>query len=584
MPAVISGMFIKDMNEKSLSPIEQLKADSRYLRGTLTDSLKESITGAVREEDVHILKHHGTYQQDDRDIRDERRRQFLEPAYSFMIRVRLPGGVCTPEQWLALDEIANRYGNKTLRLTSRQTFQFHGVLKDALKPAFRKMRSVLLDSIAACGDVNRNVMCNPNPVESKVHEEVYQWAVKISERLLPKTNAYYEIWLDGERVDSNKEEEPLYHKTYLPRKYKTVIAIPPYNDVDVFAHDMGFIAIIQDEKLIGFNVTVGGGLGMTHGDPNTYARAADLIGFCQPDQLLQIAEEILKIQRDYGNRTDRRLARFKYTIAKRGIDWFKRELEKRLGSPLSPPAPFEFTSNSDRYGWTEGYDGRWHLNLFIENGRIKDCDDLQLMTGLREVAKVHKGDFRLTPSQNLIIANIAPAQRAQIQSLVTQYQLANAAGEVLVSSLRRNSMACVALPTCPLAMAESERYLPDLISKIDALLQQYDLADEEISVRMQGCPNGCSRVVLAQIGFIGKGPGLYNMYLGGGHWGQRFSALYRENINEAEILRELALLFAAFSKQRQASEVFGDFVIRCGWVAENVGPASLHKEMKLAPS
>ena len=568
-------------NKTELAPTEALKANSRHLRGTLAESLGDAITGAIREQDLHILKHHGTYQQDDRDIRNERRKQFLEPAYSFMIRARLPGGICTPQQWLIMDDIARQFGNNTLRLTTRQTFQFHGVVKRHLKPTFQNMHSVLVDAIAACGDVNRNVMCNPNPVESEVHSEVYQWAVKISEHLLPNTNAYSEVWLDGEKVDPEQEHEPIYGETYLPRKFKTVVAVPPYNDVDLFAHDMGFIAILEAGKLKGFNITVGGGLGMSHGDADTFARLADVIGFCTPDQVLQVAEEIVKIQRDYGDRSNRRFARFKYTIAKRGIDWFKRELAERLGVPLAEPKPFEFTSNSDRYGWTEGYDGRWHLNLFIENGRIKDGDGLQLMTGLREIARVHKGDFRITPNQNLIIANISPQHRPQIEAMAAQYHL-QGGGDV--SAVRRNSMACVALPTCSLAMAESERYLPNLITKIESLLAKHALSDEEITVRMQGCPNGCGRAVLAQIGFIGKGPGKYNMYLGAGKWGQRFSALYRENIDESEILQELDGLFESFASQRNDTEPFGDFVIRAGIIGENNKPAAFHNEMKLIPA
>ena len=568
-------------DELQVAPTEILKANSRHLRGTLVESLDDIITGAIREEDLHILKHHGTYQQDDRDIRNERRKQFLEPAYSFMIRARLPGGICTPQQWLVMDDIARQFGNNTLRLTTRQTFQFHGVVKRHLKSTFQNMHSVLVDAIAACGDVNRNVMCNPNPVESEVHGEVYQWAVKISEHLLPNTNAYSEIWLDGKKVDTDREQEPIYGETYLPRKFKTVVAIPPYNDVDIFAHDMGFIAIVEAGKLKGFNITVGGGLGMSHGDPDTFARLADVIGFCTPDQLLKVSEQILKIQRDYGDRVNRRFARFKYTIAKRGIEWFKGELAERLGAPLASPEPFEFTSNSDRYGWTEGYDGRWHLNLFIENGRIKDGDGLQLMTGLREIAQVHKGDFRITANQNLIIANIEPQHRPHIEALVAKYQLQ---GGAEISAVRRNSMACVALPTCSLAMAESERYLPGLITEIETLLASHGLSDEEITVRMQGCPNGCGRAVLAQIGFIGKGPGKYNLYLGAGRWGQRFNALYRENIDEATILGELDNLFARFARERETSEPFGDFVIRAGIVAANNEPAAFHNEMKLIPA
>lgn len=570
--------YLLDENYVPTLGVEKEKLESRGLRAGLADSVNDQLSGAVADNDIHVLKHHGTYQQFDRETQHDRRKQFLEPEYSFMIRARIPGGICNSEQWLALDEMCQTFGNNSIRLTTRQTFQLHGIVKRDLKPTFQAMNKVLMDSIGGCGDVNRNVMCNPNPVEASVHQEVYEWSKKISEHLMPTTRAYYDLWMDGEKQEISQEEidDPIYGKFYLPRKFKTVVAIPPYNDVDVYAHDLGFIAIIENGELKGFNVTVAGGLGMTHGDPRSYARLADLIGFITPDQVLEVAEEILKIQRDYGNRSERRYARFKYTVGDRNIEWFQEELHKRLGYELAEAKPFEFISNSDRYGWIEGHDGRWHLNLFIENGRIKDDAEagLQLLTGMREIAKVHTGDFRMTPNQNMIIANIDADKRSQIEAIVEQYGLQTGPQ---VSVVRQNSMACVALPTCPLAMAESERYLPTLIGHVEGLLTKHGLSEQPITVRMQGCPNGCGRAVLAEISFIGKGPGRYNMYLGAGSYGQRLSVLYRENIDEAEILAILDALLAKYAADREAKEAFGDFLIRSGEIKAYEGPQDFHR-------
>ena len=406
------------------SPVERIKRDSRLLRGTLAESLQDPLTGAIREDDTVLIKFHGSYQQDDRDIRDERRRQKLEPAYSFMIRTRLPGGVCTPTQWLQLDDIARRYANATLRITTRQAFQFHGVIKTELKATMQAINAALLDTIAACGDVNRNVMASANPVETSVHPVVHDWAKKLSEHLLPQTNAYHEIWLDGEKVVSTEAEvEPLYGPTYLPRKFKSAIVVPPVNDVDVFAHDLGFIAIVENGELQGFNLTVGGGMGATHNDAETHPRIADVAGFLKPEQLLAVAEAVLTTQRDFGNRTVRKRARLKYTIEDRGLEWFVAEVTRRQGFALEPARPFKFETTGDRFGWTEGFDGRWHLTLRIEAGRVADTSKGPWLTGLREIAKVHRGDFRLTPNQNLTIANVDANARAFIDALVVRYGL-----------------------------------------------------------------------------------------------------------------------------------------------------------------
>jgi len=546
------------------SDVERIKAESNYLRGSLKESLEDYMSGGINDDDNRLMKFHGSYMQDDRDLRNERQRQKLEPAYQFMVRVRAPGGVATPAQWLLMDSLAHKYGNGTLKLTTRQAFQMHGILKWNMKKNIQEINESLMDTLAACGDVNRNVMCNPNPYQSEIHSEVYEWSRKLSDYLSPRTNAYHEIWLDGEKVvDSEEEIEPMYGELYLPRKFKIGVAVPPSNDVDVYSQDLGLIAIVEEGELQGFNITVGGGMGMTHGDTETYPQLGRIIGFCPKDKVLDLAEKIITIQRDYGNRSVRKYARFKYTIDARGLDWFKGELIERLGWELDEARPYHFDHNGDRYGWVEGTNGDWHLTLFIQNGRIKDFEDYPLMTGLREIAKVHTGDFRLSANHNVVIANVKPEKKSEIIALVEQYGLTDGQN---FSGLRRNSMACVAFPTCGLAMAEAERYLPSLVDKIEGILDQAGLRDEDIIIRMSGCPNGCSRPALGEIGFIGKGPGKYNMYLGASFSGDRLNKLYRENIGEEEILATLEPLFNQFAKERLEDEHFGDFVIRAGHV------------------
>ncbi|WP_313998719.1 assimilatory sulfite reductase (NADPH) hemoprotein subunit [uncultured Paenibacillus sp.] len=551
------------------SDVEAIKRRSNYLRGSLAETLEDRITGSIPEDDNRLMKFHGSYMQDDRDLRNERQKQKLEPAYQFMLRVRAAGGVVTPAQWLTMDRIAQQYANGTIRLTTRQSFQLHGVLKWNMKQTIREVNDALLSTLAACGDVNRNVMCNPNPYQSEVHGEVYEWARKVSNHLDPRTRAYHEIWLDGEKVidslDIAVEQEPIYGPVYLPRKFKIGIAVPPSNDVDVFSQDLGFIAVVEDGCLQGFNVTAGGGMGMSHGDPKTYPQVSQVIGFIKPEQMIDVAEKTVTIQRDYGDRSVRKHARFKYTLDDRGIDWFIDELTDRLGWKLDAPRPYHFDHNGDRYGWVKGSDGKWHFTLFIQNGRVQDQNDHLLMTGLREIAEVHAGDFRLTPNQNLIIGGVSSHKKKKIDDLIKKYQLTDG---IHYSALRRNSMACVALPTCGLAMAESERYLPTLMEKIEPMLEEYGLRDEEIVIRMTGCPNGCARPFLAEIAFVGKAPGKYNLYLGGGFAGNRLNKMYKENIGEAEILDSLKPIFAQYSKERREGEHFGDFVIRAGYVKE----------------
>jgi sulfite reductase (NADPH) hemoprotein beta-component len=546
----------------NLSEVEHIKAKSRHLRGTLSESLVDPITGGLATPDTQLMKFHGSYQQDDRDLREERRLQKLEPLYSFMIRTRLPGGVCTPAQWLALDGLARTYANGTLRITTRQAFQVHGVIKEDLQATMGAMKAALIDSIAACGDVNRNVMCNPNPVAARVHETVYRHAVEVSEHLLPRTRAYYEIWLGEDKV-AGGEDEPLYGPTYLPRKFKTAFAVPPLNDVDVFAHDLGFIAILQGEELLGYNVTVGGGMGATHGEPGTYPRLADVVGFIRSERLKEVAAAVVTIHRDFGDRTNRKHARLKYVLAERGVAWFQAELAQRLGFALEPARPFAFEHTGDRFGWQQGHDGRWHLTLNLDSGRVADEEGARRMTGLREIAQVHQGDFRLTPNQNLIIAGVPAEERARIDALVAQYALDSYRR---VSPIRREALACVALPTCGLAMAEAERYLPRIATLLEERLDAHGLKDVPIRMRMTGCPNGCARPYLAEIGLVGKAPGRYNLHLGADARGQRLNRLYRENV-EAEILAALEPLFAAYSRERQPEEGFGDFVVRTGVVS-----------------
>jgi sulfite reductase (NADPH) hemoprotein beta-component len=556
------------------SETEEIKRSSSFLRGELEGNFADPLSAGIPEAQTKLLKFHGSYMQDDRDLRNERKQQKLEPAYQFMIRVRLAGGVATPAQWLKMDEIANTYGNGTLKLTTRQTFQTHGILKWNMKKSIQEMDSAMMDTIAACGDVNRNVMCAANPYQSNVHAEVHRLSQKLSDHLLPKTRAYHEIWLDEEKVIDSREEEsePMYGPVYLPRKFKIGVAVPPSNDVDIFSQDVGFIAIIEDGELKGFNVAVGGGMGMTHGDTNTYPQLSRVIGFSRPEHIHEVAEKIITIQRDYGNRSERKNARFKYTVDRLGLDWIKAELNNRLGWDLEEERAYYFEDNGDRYGWVEG-DGKWHLTLFIEHGRIKDTEGYPLMTGLREIAKVHKGDFRLTPNQNLIISNVAKSKKAAINKLVKAYGMTDGKHN---SALRQNSMACVAFPTCGLAMAESERYLPTLVDKIEDILEEAGLRDEEILIRMTGCPNGCARPALGEIAFIGKGPGKYNMYLGASFTGDRLNKLYRENIGEKEILETLKPILHQYAKERQPKERFGDFVIRAGIIKEVTSGLNFH--------
>ena len=549
--------------------VEDLKRASRRLRGTLLESLADPVTGALREGDQTLLKYHGSYQQDDRDLREERRRQKLEPAWQFMIRTRTPGGVLTPAQWLGLDGVASRFAERGLRITTRQAIQFHGVIKRELKPTLQAINAALIDTIAACGDVNRNVTVGVNPDETPLHAAVWAQAAALSEHLLPRTRAYHEIWLDGEKLaDSGEEAEPLYGDTYLPRKFKTGFALPPYNDIDVFAQDLGFIAIAEAGELRGYDVVAGGGMGATHGDAATYPRLARMLGFIAPEHAIAVAEAVLTVQRDWGDRVQRKRARLKYTIETHGLDAFRAEVERRAGVRFAPPAPFRFIHNGDRFGWAPGADGRLHLTVRILSGRVRDDAGARVQSGLRAIAalldaQADGAQLRLTPNQNLTIANVPARLRDAVDARVAEHGLDRDGG----TPLRQAALACVALPTCALAMAEAERYLPRAIARIDALLDRHGLRESPLHLRISGCPNGCSRPYLGEIALVGKAPGRYNLMLGADHRGQRLNALHLENADEDAILAALDSLFARYARERAPGERFGDFVVRAGVAA-----------------
>jgi sulfite reductase (NADPH) hemoprotein beta-component len=566
--------------EKPLHKNELLKAESNFLRGNIVRELADTSTGTISEESAQLTKFHGIYAQDDRDLRTQRRKENKEKAFSFMARIRVPGGVCTPAQWLALDQIAGESANGTLKLTTRQAFQFHGVLKGDLWRAINGVNKALLDTIAACGDVNRNVMCNPNPERSELHREVQKVTEAISAHLLPRSRAYHELWVADELVAGGEPEvEPIYGKTYLPRKFKIVVAVPPSNDVDIYAHDLGYIAITDTAgKLIGFNVTVGGGLGMSHNQVETFPRIADVLGFCTVEQAVEVAEKVVMVQRDYGDRTDRKHARLKYTIEDRGLSWFRAQVEERLGFSLTAPRAFTFTHTGDRYGWVDAQDGRSHFTLFIQSGRVKDDGDYTLRTALREIARVHRGDLRLTANQNLIIANVTAEDRPQIEALLSKYKLDTANN---ASGLKLNAMSCVALPTCGLALAESERYLPNLVEILEAEFEAAGLRHDEVTLRITGCPNGCGRPYLAEIGFVGKAPGKYNVYLGAAFNGSRLNILYKSSVPNAEIVPLLRPIIQRYATERNAGERFGDFVIRAGYVTPTYTAHDFHEQGKI---
>ncbi|HWZ95228.1 MAG TPA: NADPH-dependent assimilatory sulfite reductase hemoprotein subunit [Opitutaceae bacterium] len=569
---------------KPLSSNEAIKTASNFLRGTIARDLTDTSTGAISHENAELTKFSGLYLQDDRDQRLALKKAGKEKAFSFMLRLRLPGGRCTAKQWLLLDRLVDERANGSLRLTTRQTFQFHGILKGNLRPMIQGMHTELLDSIAACGDVNRNVMAAPNPERSPVHQQVYELARGFSEFALPKTRAYHEIWLEDELVAGGEpkpaEDEPMYGKTYLPRKFKAGFAVPPSNDVDVFSQDLGFIAIVEEGKLAGFNVCVGGGLGMSHGNAETFPRLADVIGFITPDQVNDIGHAVITAQRDFGDRTNRKHARLKYTIEDRGIEWFKAEVERRLGWGFAPARPYEFTTIADDYGWHRAADGTWFFMLFVLSGRIKDTPGWPMKTALREIAEIHGGDFRLTPSQNVSLSGVSDAKKIEIEQILARHGLDQQNKQ---SALRLNALSCVALPTCGLALAESERVLPEFLDKLETVIDEAGLRDDAISLRMTGCPNGCARPYIAEIGLVGRAPNKYALYLGADYNGRRLNKLFAPSLTLDEVVVQLTPIIKRYATERSEGERFGDFCLRTV-LAEKASFAKASEARENAPA
>jgi sulfite reductase (NADPH) hemoprotein beta-component len=578
LPELWKSLGLKKVDD--VEPIytdTQMKIDSNYLRGDIAQEIADDSTGGVTETTQKLLKFHGAYIQDDRDLREERKAQGLEKAFSFLIRVCIPGGVSTPKQWLAMDMLSEKYGNKTLKLTTRQAYQLHGVLKRNLRTTIRGINKALLTTLAACGDVNRNNMSSAYIAETpKVHDQIQSLAHELKDLLAPKTNAYYEIWLDNSMVAGHavQDFEPIYGPSYLPRKFKVVIAVPPSNDVDVYAHDLGFIAIVNPENknVDGYNILIGGGMGQTHGNKKTYPRPGTLIGYIPAKAAVDVARAVVLVQRDHGDRVNRKHARFKYTVDDLGVDFVKNQIEERSGIKFEDARPFSFDNNVDHYGWVKGAGDCWNFGMFIENGRVKDAPDFLCKTGLRELARFHKGEFRLTANQHLIICNVPQVDLEKTKAHLAKYKLDN----LSFTGIRKASMACVALPTCGLAMAESERYLPQLISLLEEAVEEAGLRDDSIIIRMTGCPNGCARPYLAEIAFVGKAPNTYNMYLGGSRKGDRLNKLYLENLQEEDILKQVKPMIKRYALERNDDEPFGDWVIRAGYVKKTITGLDFH--------
>jgi sulfite reductase (NADPH) hemoprotein beta-component len=544
-----------------LSRNEGLKEANPLLTGTIAQTLADASAERFSEDDYEFLKFHGVYQQDDRDKRK------VGKQYMMMVRTKFPGGVLTAPQYVACDQLATQYCNNTIRITTRQDFQFHGILKANLRQTIKNLNEALITTIAACGDVERNVMAPPTPATSPLVDQVLAEASRLSAALAPRTPAYHSIWLEGQELDLNSKAnanfvDPLYGKTYLPRKFKTAFAFPPLNDVDIFTHDLGFVVITENDGLAGYNLLAGGGMGMSHGNTQTFPRLADVIGFLTPKHLDTVTKAVLTVHRDFGDRTNRKHARLKYVLQERGVDWFRDEVEQRAGFKLAPARPFQFTKQGDLLGWHQQTDGNYFLGLFVENGRIRDAEGYQLKTGLRRAVEWFQPEVRLTPSQNLLLVNIRPEQRAPLEQLLSGHGVS---ASNPFSRTRLASMACPALPTCGLALAESERFLPNLLTRIEGLLTELGLKEEEIIIRMTGCPNGCARPYMAEIAFVGKAPNKYQVYLGGNEASTRLNRLYKDSVKGEDLINELRLLLNRYLEQRQPGERFGDFSQRVVW-------------------
>ena len=540
---------------------ELIKEANPTLAGTIGRTLADPNTDRFSEDDAQFLKFHGIYQQDDRDLRK------VAKKFIFMVRGRLPGGVVPPDLYLVFDRISRDHANNTLRITSRQGFQFHGIVKSGLGKLMKSINDALATTLAACGDVNRNVMAPPTPATSRLVERVQQDARRLSKALLPSTKAYHQIWVEGQELNLGGEEsrefvDPLYGKTYLPRKFKTAFVIPPLNDIDIFTNCLGFIAISEGDTLVGYNLTAGGGLGMSHGNAQTFPRMADVIGFLLPEQIETAAKAVVAIHRDFGDRTNRKHARLKYVLEDKGAVWFREELERRAGFALEAARPFQFTRQGDRFGWHKQFDGKEFLGLYVETGRIRDTDSYQLKTALRKIVEQFRAEIRLTPSQNLVLADVPPIHHDAITAILASHGIPV---ENQATVVRRASMACPALPTCGLALAEAERLLPDLLTRIENLLAELGLKDEEIIIRVTGCPNGCARPYMAEIGFVGKGPGRYQIYLGGNESSTRLNRVFKDTVKTEEITSVLRPVLARYAQERLGGERFGDFCARVIW-------------------
>jgi sulfite reductase (NADPH) hemoprotein beta-component len=541
--------------QASLTHNEVIKDAIPTLAGTIAATIADANADHFSEDDNQFLKFHGSYQQDDRDLRKTGKK------YIMMIRGRIPGGVMTANQWRVFDDLASTYGNNTLRITTRQSIQFHGVVKSGLRPLIKKINESLLSTLAACGDVNRNVLAPPTPAYTKAREQVFADCHRVALALAPQTKAYHSIWIDGVQLNNDDAAnknfvDPLYGKTYLPRKFKIAFVIPPVNDLDVFTNCLGFIAVVENDKLVGYNIAVGGGMGRSHGNEQTYPRLADVIGFFTPDKLVDVAKAVLTIHRDFGDRTDRKHARLKYVVADRGVDFMRAEVNQRAGITLAPAKPYKFTTMGDLLGWRKAVDGTWFLGLFVNMGRVKDAQKV----ALREVAEKFSGiEFRLSANQNVILANVSDADKAGINSILTQHGVKT---ENQASVLHAASMACPALPTCGLALAESERMLPGLIDRLEKLCGDLGLGGEEIIIRSTGCPNGCARPYMAEIAFVGKAPGRYQVWLGGNASGTRLNRVWKDMVKDADIENGLRPVLARYAKERNTNERFGDWCDR----------------------
>lgn len=539
-----------------LSRNEGLKQANPWLAGTIAQTLADASAESFSQDDYEFLKFHGVYQQDDRDKRK------VAKQFIFMVRTKFPGGRLSAAQYLECDRLATQYGNNTLRITTRQDFQFHGVLKSHLRDTIRELNQALVTTIAACGDVERNVTAPPTPATSPLVERILDEAKALSDALAPITKAYHKIWLEGKELDVSETQgfvDPLYGTNYLPRKFKTGFAIPPLNDTDIFTNDLGFIAILEGEKLAGYNLLAGGGMGMSHGNAQTFPRMADVIGFVRPGQVEVASKAVIGIHRDFGDRTNRKHARLKYVIEERGVNWFREEVERRLGSKLEEARPFEFTRQGDLLGWHRQNDGNYFLGLFVENGRIRDSDGYQLKAGLRAVVEQFRPEVRLTAAQNVLLVNIAPERREAIEQVLARHGVS---ADNPYSPTRLASMACPALPTCGLSLAESERVLPGILTRLEKLLGELGLRGQEIVVRMTGCPNGCARPYTAELGFVGKAPNRYQVYLGGNEASTRLNWLFKDSVRNEDIEAELRPLLERFARERQPVERFGDFCER----------------------